>query len=114
MINLKITYLIKYRSIHTIVFTPDDRLVQTQIRTFDMDKVLSFGLTTYLDVKKDEVRDEIQKDLREKFQIYKFLRQIDKMFIDSDNFANQVKDELLKSKKIYVYTTKGDIMELSL
>lgn len=36
-----------YQSLHTIVFGPDDRLVQTQIRTFDMDKVASFGLTAY-------------------------------------------------------------------
>ena len=103
-----------YRSLHTTVFAPDDRLVQTQIRTFEMDKVASFGLTTYWDIKKGEARDEMQKDLREKFQFYKSLRQIDKMFVDNDDFVNQVKEELLKSKKIYVYTPRGDIMELPL
>ena len=101
-----------YRSIHTTVFAPDDRLVQTQIRTFDMDKVASFGLSTYWDINKGDARDEMQKDLKEEFQFYKSLRQIDKMFVDNDDFVNQVKDELLKSKKIYVYTPKGDIMEL--
>ena len=39
---------------------------------------------------------------------------LDKMFVDNDDFVNQVKDELLKSKKIYVYTPRGDIMELPL
>ena len=41
-----------YQSLHTIVFGPEDRLVQTQIRTFCMDKVDSFGLTAYWDIKK--------------------------------------------------------------
>ena len=38
-----------YQSLHTTVFGPEDRLVQNQIRTFDMDKVASFGLTAYWD-----------------------------------------------------------------
>ena len=41
-----------YRSLHTTVFGPDERLVQTQIRTFDMDKVASFGLVEYWDEQK--------------------------------------------------------------
>lgn len=46
-----------YRSLHTTVFGPEDRLVQTQIRTFDMDKVASFGLTAYWDISKGNARD---------------------------------------------------------
>lgn len=41
-----------YQSLHTTVFGEDDRLVQTQIRTFDMDKIASFGLTAYWDIQK--------------------------------------------------------------
>ena len=100
-----------YRSIHTTVFA-DERLVQAQIRTFDMDKIASFGITTYWDIKKGGARDEMQKDLNDEFQFYKSLKQIDKMFVNNEDFVNQVKEELLKSKKIYVYTPKGDRMEL--
>jgi GTP diphosphokinase len=46
-----------YRSLHTTVFGPDDKLVQTQIRTFDMDRVASFGLTAYWDEQKGKARD---------------------------------------------------------
>ena len=59
-----------YRSLHTTVFGPDDRLVQTQIRTFDMDKISSFGLTAYWDINKGQARDIMQKDLKEKFDQY--------------------------------------------
>ena len=100
-----------YRSLHTTVFGPNDRLVQTQIRTFNMDKVASFGLTAHWYIDKGNARDLMQKELTEELQFYKSLRQIDKMFSDNEKFVDQVKSELF-SRKIYVYTTNGKIMEL--
>ena len=100
-----------YQSLHTTVFGPDDRLVQTQIRTFDMDKVASFGLTAYWDEQKGKARDVMQDDLKQKFQFFKSLTEINSMFGDNQQFVNQVKNELF-ADKVYVYTTKGDIIEL--
>ena len=100
-----------YKSLHTTVFGPDDRLVQTQIRTFDMDKVASFGLTTYWDLKKGEARNVMQEDLKQKFQFFKLLTEINTMFGDNQEFVSQIKSELF-ADKVYVYTTKGDIIEL--
>ena len=100
-----------YRSLHTTVFGPDDKLIQTQIRTFDMDKVASFGLTAYWDIKRGNARDVMQEDLKKKFQFFKSLTEINSMFCDNWQFVNQVKNELF-ADKIYVYTTKGDIIEL--
>ena len=100
-----------YRSLHTTVFGPDDRLVQTQIRTFEMDKVASFGLTAYWDVEKGNARDVMQEDLKSKFQFFKSLTEINSMFGDNQQFVNQVKCELF-SDKVYVYTTSGETIEL--
>lgn len=100
-----------YQSLHTTVFGPDDRLVQTQIRTFDMDKVASFGLTAYWDEQKGKARDVMQDDLKQKFQFFKSLTEINSMFGDNQQFVNQVKCELF-ADRVYVYTTKGDIIEL--
>lgn len=100
-----------YRSLHTTVFGPDDRLVQTQIRTFDMDKIASFGLTAYWDYQKGKARDVMQEDLKKKFQFFKSLTEINSMFGDNQQFVNQVKCELF-ADRVYVYTTKGDIIEL--
>lgn len=100
-----------YRSLHTTVFGPDDRLVQTQIRTFDMDKIASFGLTAYWDIKKGKARDVMQDDLKQKYQFFKSLIEINSIFGDNQQFVNQVKNELL-ANKVYVYTTKGNIIEL--
>jgi len=100
-----------YQSLHTTVFGPNDRLVQTQIRTFDMDKIASFGLTAYWEVEKGKARDIMQEDLKSKFQFFKSLNEINAVFRDNQEFVSQVKIELF-SDRIYVYTTKGDIIEL--
>ena len=100
-----------YRSLHTTVFGPEDRLVQTQIRTFDMDKIASFGLSAYWDIEKGNVRDVMQEDLKNKYQFFKSLVEINKVFADNQEFVHQIKSELF-SDKIYVYTTKGEIIEL--
>ena len=100
-----------YQSLHTTVFGPEDRLVQNQIRTFDMDKVSSFGLTAYWDRERGNARDIMQADLREKFQFFKSLTEINAMFGDNQQFVQQIKTELF-ADRVYVYTPKGDIIEL--
>ena len=100
-----------YRSLHTTVFGEDDRLVQTQIRTFDMDKVASFGLTAYWDINKGEARNVMQADLKDKYQFFKSLVEINSVFADNQEFVSQVKRELF-TDKVYVYTPKGEIVEL--
>lgn len=100
-----------YRSLHTTVFGPNNRLVQTQVRTFNMDKVASFGLTAYWDIKKGEARNTMQEELKNKYQFFKSLIEINRVFGDNQDFVRQVKQELF-SDNIYVYTPKGDIIQL--
>ena len=59
-----------YQSLHTTIFGPDDRLVQTQIRTFDMDKTATYGLTAYWNSEKGNARDAMQEDLKNKYQFF--------------------------------------------
>lgn len=59
-----------YKSLHTTVFGPDNRLVQTQIRTFDMDKVASFGLTAYWDLKKGRCKKCNARIFKTKISIF--------------------------------------------
>ena len=100
-----------YQSLHTTVFGPDDRLVQTQIRTFAMDRVASFGLTAYWDEEKGNARNAMQEDLKSKFQFFQSLTEINSMFGDNQQFVNQVKCELF-SDNVYVYTTSGETIQL--
>lgn len=54
----------------------------------------------------------MQEDLKQKYQFFKSLVEINRVFGDNQEFVHQVKSELF-SDKIYVYTTKGD-MEVEL
>lgn len=96
-----------YRSLHTTVFGPDERRVQTQIRTFDMDKIASYGLTAYWAINKGQARYIMQEDLKNKTPLFKSLMEMNRVFGDNQEFVAQVKKELF-SKNIYVYNTKGE------
>lgn len=100
-----------YQSLHTTLFGPDEQLVQVQLRTHEMDRIASFGLTAYWEIEKSKARDIMQKEVKEKFQFFKSLTDINIMFGDNQEFIQQIKNELF-SDRIYVYTTKGEIIEL--
>jgi len=100
-----------YQGLHTTVFGPDQRLIQTQIRTFDMDKVASFGITTYWDICKGEARQKMQDDLSKKFQFYNSLMAIDNYCTDNQEFMSLVRNEIL-TDKIYVCDSCGCRYEL--
>ena len=100
-----------YSSLHTTVFGPEGRLIQTQIRTFDMDKIASFGLTAYFDINKGNARKVMQEDLRNKYQFFSSLLEINSVFADNQEFVNQIKNELF-SDKVYIYGMNGRIVEL--
>ena len=99
-----------YKSLHTTVLSPRGRPVQVQIRTSNMDKVASNGITTYWDLKKGEARIVMQKELTEKLQFFKTLTQIDSMFEDNEEYVSKVREEVF-SDKVYVFTPKGDVYE---
>ena len=101
----------KYQSLHTTVFGEDDKIVQTQIRTFEMDEVASFGLAALWNLNMENPRDKMQEELRLQSQVYKSLGDFNVMFKDNEEFVTQVKCELF-SDKIYVYSSKGEIIEL--
>ena len=100
-----------YKSIHTTVFGPDNRLVQFQIRTLEMEQVAIFGLTSYWFKYKNNARIHMQKDLENNFQFFKEIKELDSTILDNIEFLSQVKKELFGSN-IYVYTTSGDVIEL--
>ena len=76
-----------------------------------MDKIASFGLTAYWDINKGKARYVMQEDLKNKYQFFKSLTEINSTFGDNKEFVSQVKSELC-CDRVYVYTTKGDIIEL--
>ena len=100
-----------YSSLHTTVFGADGRLVQIQIRTFEKEKVASYGLTAFWNINKGNARNIMQEDLKNKYQFFESLVEIDQTFADNQEFVEHIQQELL-SQRVYVYTKKGEIIEL--
>ncbi len=100
-----------YKSIHTTVFGRDNHLLQFQIRTFDMERVAIFGLTSYWFKYKNNARNLMQKDLEDNFQFFKSIKELDSTILDNIEFVTSIKKELFSSN-IYVYTTSGEVIEL--
>ena len=53
----------------------------------------------------------MQKKLKEHYQFFRSLKELDGSFKDNQDFIQSVKKELF-TDNIYVYTTKGDVIEL--
>ena len=100
-----------YSSLHTTVFGPNNSLVQAQIRTYEMDKIAINGIAAYWGLYKGDARRIMQEELEHNYQFFDSLVEINNMFPDNEEFAEKVSDELF-SDKIYVYTSKGKVVEL--
>ncbi len=96
-----------YRSLHTTSFGEGEQLVQVQIKTNEMDKVASLGLTAYW---QDE--DVIMNDeLKTRFQFFKSLVEINQSTGDNQEFLEEIKKDIL-GNNIYIYSPKGDVIQL--
>lgn len=100
-----------YQALHTTVFGPGDRLVQFQIRTKEMERIASLGLTSYWFKNRKLAKEDMQKDLEKNFQFFKSIEELDSNIVDNIEFLKLIKRELF-SDNVYVRTTRGEIIEL--
>ncbi len=98
-----------YQSLHTTIFGEDKRIYELQVRTYEMDEIAEKGIASHWSYKEQtdgSVKNKLDK-LLEQFRVLVEVNDIEKNM----NFFVNIKDELRKSE-IYVYTPKGDIIEL--
>lgn len=101
----------KYQSLHTTIFGPNSTLIQTQIRTYEMDQIACYGLPAYWDLNQENAREKMQADLKNKYQFFNTLSEINEYFSDNQEFMQYITQELLTTK-IYVYKMNGEIGEI--
>jgi GTP diphosphokinase / guanosine-3',5'-bis(diphosphate) 3'-diphosphatase len=98
-----------YQSLHTILFGPYGVPIEVQIRTKEMDKMAENGIASHWLYKSDGgVVNHAQERAREWI---KGLLEIQKSAGNSLEFIEHVKIDLFPDE-VYVFTPKGDIMEL--
>ena len=100
-----------YRSLHTTVFGPDERIIQIQIRTKEMDNINTYGLASYWNKYKGLGSEKMQKELQSNYQFMSTITNLNDTIKDDRAFIEKIKDEIF-SNNIYVYTANGDIVEL--
>ena len=100
-----------YQSLHTTVFGIDGQLFEIQIRTYEMDKIAEYGIASHWSYK--ENKSVNNKDIMEqKLEIFRSIIELNEEANTSEEFISSVKKDLLFNDSIYVYTPKGDVIEL--
>lgn len=99
-----------YQSLHTSVFGVDGHIFEIQLRTNEMDEIAEHGVASHWSYK--EHTAETTKNLMEqKLEIFRNAIDLAASDASEEVFEQNMQMELL-SKQVYVFTPKGDVMEL--
>lgn len=101
-----------YQSLHTTVFGENGQLYEIQIRTYDMDKVAEHGIASHWSYK-EKGKTIMQSAMEEKLQFFRSIMELSEEEKNDELFVNSIKEDVLKNI-IYVFTPKGDVVELPL
>lgn len=99
-----------YQSLHTSVFGDNGKIFEIQIRTHDMDNIAEYGFASHWSYKE---RSKSSKDIFEqKLGVFRDILELNEDDISNEEFVKSVKSDVLVNEMIYVYTPKGDVIEL--
>ena len=102
-----------YQSLHTTVFGIDGNLFEIQIRTYEMDKIAEYGIASHWSYKEHKDGAKSAKDaIEQKLQIFRNIIELNEETTTPEEFITSVKKDILSNDVIYVYTPKGDVIEL--
>jgi len=100
-----------YQSLHTTIFGIDGELFELQIRTHDMNRIAEYGIASHWSYK--EGGKKPSKDtMEQKLQIFRSIIELNKEAHSSEEFIEDIKHDVLSNDSIFIYTPKGDVIEL--
>ncbi|MBK6768056.1 MAG: bifunctional (p)ppGpp synthetase/guanosine-3',5'-bis(diphosphate) 3'-pyrophosphohydrolase [Ardenticatenales bacterium] len=98
-----------YRSLHTTVKGPDNRPLEIQIRTHDMDELAEYGIAAHWIYKENaNLSAEVQRQIAE---LRRTLESRDADAPDALTFVEGLKADVFRDQ-VYVFTPKGRVLEL--
>lgn len=99
-----------YQSLHTGVFGHNGFPIEVQVRTKEMNEIAEHGVASHWSYK--EKGKSVQNLMEQKLQMFRNVIEANSDDVsDDDAFMDEVSKELLV-KSIYVFTPKGDVVEL--
>lgn len=101
-----------YQSLHTTVFGVGDYLFEVQIRTYEMDAVAERGIASHWSYKEQgSTKPSVQNLMEQKLQFFRSIMELNKDESNDEMFVQSVQEDLFQNV-IYVFTPKGDVIEL--
>ena len=101
-----------YQSLHTTVFGIDGKLFEIQIRTHYMHEIAEYGIASHWSYKAHGSVKTIKDSMEQKLQIFRSIIELNEESNSPEEFINNIKEDVLTTDSIYVYTPKGDVIEL--
>lgn len=98
-----------YQSLHTTIFGEGGRFYEVQIRTYEMDEIAEKGIASHWSYKEKGTK-KIQSMMEQKLELYRSI--IENSVTDTDGEFAQIVDDDILGELIYVFTPKGDVVEL--
>ncbi|MCB1644268.1 MAG: bifunctional (p)ppGpp synthetase/guanosine-3',5'-bis(diphosphate) 3'-pyrophosphohydrolase [Pseudomonadales bacterium] len=99
-----------YRSLHTAVFGPDNRVLEIQIRTHDMHEEAELGVCSHWQYKSRDQEEEpaaVQQRLQWLRQILDWREELDEVA----GISKELLDEI-SLDRIYVFTPEGHVVDM--
>lgn len=101
-----------YQSLHTTVFGVEGKLFEIQIRTHDMHKIAEYGIASHWSYKIHGSVKSVKDSMEDKLQIFRSIMELNEDIDTPEEFISSIKQDILTNDSIYVYTPKGDVIEL--
>ncbi|MFA6777726.1 MAG: HD domain-containing protein [Bacilli bacterium] len=98
-----------YQSLHTTVFGASGHIFEVQLRTPEMDEIAEHGIASHWSYK--EHKSNMQNIMEQKLELFRNIIESNNEEKSDEIFAQNMTEEFLK-EQIYVFTPKGDVMEL--
>ena len=99
-----------YQSLHTSVFGSDGHIFEIQLRTKEMDEIAENGIASHWSYK-EHSSSTIKNMMDQKLELYKNIIDSHATDVSDETFAKNMEEELF-SDLIFVFSPKGDVMEL--
>ncbi|WP_027108485.1 RelA/SpoT family protein [Lacticigenium naphthae] len=100
-----------YQSLHTTVLGPDATPLEIQIRTKEMHEVAEYGVAAHW-AYKEGITEKIENDtLGDHLSWFHDILELQSESNDASDFMDSIKEDIFKDK-VYVFSPKGDVMEL--
>lgn len=100
-----------YQSLHTTVIGTKGSPIEIQIRTKEMHRIAEFGVAAHW-AYKEGISKKVEEDtLQTQLNWFRDLIDLQDDSRNASEFVESVKEDIFKDK-VYVFTPKGDVMEL--